>query len=176
MPPTALLLIDLQEANFSYQPPIAEGQHLLDQASLLLQRARQTGVPVIFIQNDGPSDGIDAPFTPGWEIHPSLTPLPGEIVIRKTTPDSFYKTELHDRLQALGVQTLIVAGLQTEFCIDTSVRSAFSHGYHVILVQDAHSTWDSTPLTALQIIEHHNGVLGAVFAELQPAEAVQFSA
>jgi len=55
---------------------------------------------------------------------------------------------------------LIICGLQTDFCVDTTVRRAFTLGYHVTLVADAHSTLDNGVLTAAQIIAHHNATLG----------------
>jgi nicotinamidase-related amidase len=109
----------------------------------------------------------DEPDTPGWCIHPDIAPLDNDIIIQKTTPDSFYKTNLQEKLDSLSITHLYIVGLQTEYCIDTTVRRAFSCDFKVILIEDAHSTWDSLDLKAIQIIEHHNRVLGDWFAEIQ---------
>jgi nicotinamidase-related amidase len=62
--------------------------------------------------------------------------------------------------------------MQTEFCIDTTCRRAYSLGYEIILVEDAHSTWNNNVLQAPQIIAHHNLVLGDWFSKLLPADNI----
>jgi nicotinamidase-related amidase len=74
----------------------------------------------------------------------------------------------------MGIKNLVIVGVQTEFCVDTTCRTAFSLGYKNILVSDGHSTFDSPILTAAQIIEHHNGIIGGLFAELKKTEEVEF--
>jgi nicotinamidase-related amidase len=69
---------------------------------------------------------------------------------------------------------LVVAGIQTEYCVDTTCRRAYSLGYDVTLVQDGHSTWDTPDLCAPQIIAHHNRTLGGWFVTPQAAEAIAF--
>jgi nicotinamidase-related amidase len=95
-------------------------------------------------------------------------------VIHKSTPDAFHETPLQHELAARRIKHLVVAGLQTEYCIDTTCRRAFSLGYHITLVEDAHSTWDSLPLTAQQIINHHNHVLGGEFTTTKKEREVAF--
>ena len=82
---------------------------------------------------------------------------------------------LHDGLQKQNIERLTICGIQTEYCVDTTTRRAYSLGYHVRLVSDGHSTWDGEPFSASQKIEHHNQVLGGWFAELVEAEAVEFT-
>lgn len=88
--------------------------------------------------------------------------------------DSFHETDLQEHLKAMHVKKLVIVGIQTEFCVDTTCRRAFSLGYETILVADGHSTFDSDLLTASQIIAHHNMVLGSQFAELKQAADVEF--
>ena len=73
-----------------------------------------------------------------------------------------------------GIEHLIITGIQTEACVDTTCRRAFSMGYKVTLVSDTHSTWASEELTAQQIINHHNGVLGW-FADVYPSNDIKFN-
>ena len=82
--------------------------------------------------------------------------------MQKTQRDSFYNTNLKEILDGLGIKKLIVAGMQTEFCVDTTCRIAYSSGYELTLVKDAHTTFDSPVLPAEQIISHHNGVLKGI--------------
>lgn len=174
MKDTALIVMDMQVGNFDPSFPISRGTELLAAVAELIEQARRANAPVIFIQNDGLEGGIDAPDTPGWEIHPAVFPAADEPVLRKKTPDAFHETGLSDELNELDIHRLVICGLQTEFCVDTTVRRGYILGYEMILAGDAHSTWDSSDLTAAQIIRHHNGVLGSLFAQCMPAGEVIF--
>ena len=174
MSDTALLIIDMQVGNFSEPDPIHKGNELLAKVKSLIARARSAQIPIVHVQNNGESGDPDAYGTPGWEIHPSISPVEGDVVVQKQTPDAFHETNLHRELESIGIKKLVIAGLQTEYCIDTTCRRAFSLGYKVILVKDAHSTWDSQRFTAQQIIEHHNQVLGGWFATLKNERENEF--
>ena len=102
----------------------------------------------------------------GWEIQQKLLVSENDQIIQKTTPDAFHKTQLSNVLFELNGEHLIILGLQTEYCIDTTIRRAFSLGFKVTLVADCHSTWDSDILSAFLIINHHNQVLNGFFAQL----------
>lgn len=171
---TALLVVDVQMAFFDgdAMPPIHNGDKLLANIGKLIEHARAAGVPVIYIQH---TDDEAERGTPGWQIHPAVAPKSSETVIEKRTPDSFHETILQAMLQSKGITNLVIAGLQTEYCIDTTTRRAFSLGYEVMLVSDGHSTWPGDDLTAEQIIAHHNRVLGDWFARLRIAEGVGFT-
>ncbi len=174
MSATALLIIDMQVGNFSEPEPIWNGNELLLKVKNLIIKARSAQIPIIFVQNMGGKGDPDEYGTPGWEIHPSIAPIKGDIVIQKQTPDSFHETNLHRQLGSNGIKKLIIGGLQTEYCIDTTCRRAVSLGYDVILVEDAHSTWDSPHFTAQQIIEHHNHVLGSWFTIMKNESDIEF--
>ena len=74
----------------------------------------------------------------------------------------------------MGVGRLIIAGIQTEFCVDTTCRRAFSLGYDITLMSDGHSTWDTDVLPADTIIAHHNRTLGGTFATLKRERDILF--
>jgi nicotinamidase-related amidase len=172
---TVLLVIDVQVCNFEESAPVYRGDELLSKIDGLIAQARAAGMPVIYyIQHCGPEGAIDQPGTPGWAIHPTIAPLQDDVVIQKHHPDAFQETSLLSELESRGIKKLIITGIQTEYCIDTTCRRAYSLGYEVTLVEDAHSTWDSHHLTALQIIEHHNAVLGGWFVELKRAGDIEF--
>jgi nicotinamidase-related amidase len=163
---TAFVIIDVQEAMFSYNNQFPyRGRLVLDNILSLLEKARACGIPVVYIQHTTKDEF--AKGTPTWQICSEIAPKDGEPVIEKPTWDAFYRTNLHEVLQSLGVTKLVIAGMQTEFCVDTTCRRAFSMGYQSVLVQDAHTTFDSRTLTAGEIIEHHNEVLGGRFVELK---------
>lgn len=171
----ALLIIDVQVAMFSYENEVLyNGKEVLENISVLLNKARKSEVPVIYVQH---TELDDSEFQRGkatWAIHPRIKPLDNEVIVEKTSCDSFYKTNLNDVLQEQGINKLIIAGMQTEFCVDTTCRRAFSMGYENILVEDAHSTFDSEMLNAKQIIDHHNSIFGGRFAKLKKTNEIEF--
>ena len=132
---------------------------VLSNITVLLSRARSSGIPVVFIQHDGPKGHPIEAETAAWAIHPSISPLREEPVIRKKASDSFYETRLAEELQTRKISHLIIAGGMTEYCIDTTCRRAVTLGYDVTLVADAHLTRETPALTSSQIIEHHNLLL-----------------
>ncbi|WNC16100.1 cysteine hydrolase family protein [Brevibacillus brevis] len=152
---SALLIIDVQEylIEHAYQ-----GQALAERIGKLAARARALQIPVLYVQHCE-SEGEFSIGTPTWQIHHSVTPEQHEPVIHKWACDSFLDTPLLDELASRDINHLVITGLQTEYCIDTTCRRAISLGFDVTLVQDAHSTLDSRVLSAEQIIAHHNAVL-----------------
>ena len=170
----ALLIIDVQLGMFEnpLMPPVYGGEALLEKIDSLLSGARAAQIPVMYVQHNG---GGGHPLQVGsvpCQIHPGIQPQEGEVVVQKTTPDSFQDTVLQQALEARNIQELIVAGIQTEYCVDTTCRRASSLGYDVTLIEDGHSTWDREPFTAVQIMTHHNRVLDDWFVTLKKANAV----
>ena len=89
--------------------------------------------------------------------------------------DSFLNTSLHEELQNQSIEKLVIVGMQTEFCVDTTVRRAYSMGYTGnIVVSDGHTTFNSDHLKGSQIIDHHNNIWGGRFAELKKTNEVEF--
>ena len=156
---SALLIIDVQLGMFQNDAPVHKGEDLLSTIGGLIARARAAEIPVIYIQHSGGHGHRLEPGTPGWPIHPAIAPDDGESVVHKQYPDSFRETNLQEELRARGIGRLVIAGIQTEYCVDTTCRRASSLGYDVTLVEDAHSTWGTDHLRASQIIDHHNQVL-----------------
>lgn len=141
----------------------------------LISRARPSSVPVIYVQHlFGDRFGITIDGTPLGEIHQAISPLADDVVIRKTTPDSFLGTNLDGVLKDKGIEKLIVSGFQTEFCVDTTCRRAFSLGYRVVLAGDAHSTYDSPVLSAEQMRQQLAYVYSFWFAKVAPSEDISF--
>lgn len=158
---TALLVIDVQSGVVDWSQPTSEdSDEVLARINELLARARAAGTPVIYIQHDGEEEGGRLfPGSVGWKIHPAIAPANGETVIRKRASDAFYETSLQDELHKRGIKRLVVTGCRTQYCVDTTCRSAVSLGYDVTLASDAHMTVDTETLSAPQIIAHHNETL-----------------
>jgi nicotinamidase-related amidase len=156
---TALLVIDVQVGLVEGPEPAYRGEALLANVNDLLSKARSAGALVVYVQHDGDAGGRLEVGTAGWAIHPSIAPAEGELVIRKRASDSFYQTPLQQELAARAIRHLVVSGMRTEMCVDTTSRRAISLGYDVTLAADAHATVDSEVLPAAQIIAHHNDTL-----------------
>ncbi|KFM99304.1 isochorismatase family protein [Bacillus clarus] len=131
----------------------------------LIQECRSNDIPVIYVRHNGPKDHPLEKGTAGWEVHSAIAPQEGDRIVEKTTPDSFNKTNLNEVLQEKGIEHVIISGMQTQCCVDTTTRRAFSEGHKVTLVSDAHSTFDTEVLRAEDIVKHHNVVFGS-FAEV----------
>ena len=176
MSKTALLAIDVQRVFYDDDtiPPVFDGEQILARISDVVQRARASGLPIVYIQHDGGRGHPLEEGSQGWQIHPAVQPERDDVIIAKTTPDSFHETGLKSELDALGVESLIVVGNQTEFCVDTTCRRACSLGYKITLIKDAHSTWNNDYLTAQQIIAHHSFVLGRRFVRLDESSGIDF--
>lgn len=170
MPKTALVIIDAQNEMFDPANPVHQSEQLLENLQSLIKKARSADVPVIYVQHNdaGLVEGTDF-----WQIHSSLTPEESEAVIQKWTPDSFHETTLLEVLKNNGIQNLVIAGNQTEHCIDATTRSANQLGFEVTLAKDAHGTWDSETMSAEEIIDHHNSLLSE-FVTLKAANDIEF--
>lgn len=135
---TALLVIDVQNN------VVAQAYHreqTIENINELVGRARQAGTPVVWIQH---SDEEMEKGSAGWNIVPELAPASGEPVIHKIYGDSFEGTDLGEVLEKARVGRLVVSGADSDACIRSTVHGAFTRGYDVTLVSDAHTTSDMT--------------------------------
>lgn len=171
---TALIVIDVQQGLLNPDFPVHDATGLLARLAGLIGRARAAGVPVIYVQHNEDEEGGLQPGGNAWRIHPAVAPLEGEPVVQKRTPDSFHETTLQSELAARSIRKLVLCGCQTDFCVDTTCRRAFSLGYDVTLVKDGHSTYGHDDLSAEQIIRHHNAILGGWGASVKSAAEISF--
>ena len=150
---TALLVIDVQVG-------LIEGAHdaerLLANIADLIARARRAAAPVIYLRHNHATWPPLQRGAPTWQLHPRVAPAHGEAVLDKTASDSFYQTTLEAELSRRGVRRVVVTGMQSEYCVDTTCRSALSRDFDVTLASDAHTTGGPN---AARIIAHHNAVL-----------------
>ena len=163
---TALLLIDIQNAIVAgkaspARQPAVDGalEAMIKRVGKVLYKARAAGVPVIVIQHDGDGDHRLATGSEGWELRRELAPLSSEMLIHKHYSDAFFETTLGAYVSRKFVERLVIAGCMTQFCVDTTVRSAVAHGYDVTLLSDGHTTGDNDVLGFEDIIAHHNATL-----------------
>ena len=154
----ALVVIDVQRGLFDPSP--ADADAVIARINALADKAREAAAPVVFVQHERAGD-LEAESS-GWALHPGLRVVEGDHRIRKATPDSFLRTGLDEVLSFCGVEGVVLCGYATEFCVDTTTRSAAAHGYHVVLASDAHTTHDKAHADAAQIRAHHNATLPAI--------------
>ncbi len=156
---TALLVIDVQRGLFALNPPPYEANAVVDRINRLAARARRAGAPVVFIQHERATLAFQSE---GWQLVETLAVEAGDILIRKTTPDSFLRTELGETLADLGIERVVVCGFASEFCVDTTTRRAAALGYEVTLAADAHTTQDKAHMDAAAIRAHENATLSSI--------------
>lgn len=169
----ALLVIDVQQGMFAGAPPY-RGDTTLAAIAGLIAKARGAQTPVFFVQHDGgPGDEFDK-NGPGFAFHPAVAPLAGESVTVKRKNSGFYGTDLDVQLKAAGIDTLVVCGLQTEYCVDATVRSAFERDYRVTVAVGAHTTFDGDILPAPTIIAYTQNIWNGRYARLKPADEISF--
>ena len=154
---TAVVVIDVQIGLFDGPPPAWEKDAVLARINQVIARAREVNAAVLFLQHDGDPAGTSMrPASAGWQLHPRVNIRPEDAILHKTTCDGFYRTSLEAWLRDRGIETLVLLGYATEFCVDSTLRSAASKGFKVIAVADGHTTHDSPVLKAEKIIRHHN--------------------
>ena len=168
------MVVDVQQGMFAVPSPLYRGEEVVQRIAGLLERARAEGVPVVHIQHDGGPGHVLAKGSPGWSHHPMVAPRAGEMVVEKRHSSAFHDTDLHRRLGDAGIDRLVVAGMQTEMCVNSACRGAAALDYRVVLVADAHTTYDTPVLGADLIIAHHNRLLSRAFVELVEARQVRF--
>jgi nicotinamidase-related amidase len=168
-PGSALLVIDVQVGVVAGAPRRDE---VVARIRELVDRARADDVPVVWVQHsdDGLPEGSD-----DWAYVPELEIRDGEPVVHKRYGDSFEATDLEEVLDRAGVGRLVVVGAQSDFCIRSTIHGAFTRGYDVTLVTDAHTTEDLTQWGAPapeDVIAHTNLYWGNQRAPGRSAEAV----
>ena len=158
---SALLIIDVQEALCTGKWAMFDIDRVVDRINPLAGKVRAAGGIVVLIQHEEPGSPLQ-PEAPGWRVYHRVETRPEDLRVRKASSDAFHQTELLGILQAQGIDRLIICGLQSELCVDSTVRGALGHDYQVVLVSDAHTTLDGGGLTATQISAHHNYALANV--------------
>ena len=155
---TAVVVIDVQQGLCEGEGAPFDCGGNITRINRVTRKARSAGVPVIFVQHETPA-GYLVHGSAAWQLADGLDVQPGDLTIRKGTPDSFLRTDLEATLRGLGVDEIIVCGMHSEFCVDTTVRKALALGFPVVLVSDAHTSAGNAAIGPQQVIAHHNATL-----------------
>jgi nicotinamidase-related amidase len=154
---TALLVIDIQQALVDDHPTNEEA--FLKNVALLISAAHASGKEVIYVRHDG---GVGDPLekgAPGWELFSSLHTAASERVFDKQYSSAFKETGLREYLTELGIERVMICGMQTEHCIDSSVKAAFEHGFSVLVPSGATTTYANPFLNGERMIAYYEKVI-----------------
>ena len=155
---TAVLVIDVQQGLCVGEGKAFDCDGLITRINLVTSKARLAGAPVIFIQHESTAGYLEH-GSADWQLANGLVVSTSDIKIRKTTPDSFLRTDLEALLRNRGVEQLVICGMHSEYCIDTTTRRAMALGFPVTLVEDGHTSAGNAAITAEQVIQHTNATL-----------------
>jgi nicotinamidase-related amidase len=175
----ALLLIDIQNDYFpNGAMELAGSSEAGVQAARLLQVYRQKSLPVIHVQHISTRKGATffLPNTKGVQIHEGVTPVEGETVFQKNYPNSFRETRLLEHLREHQVSQLVIAGMMTHMCIDTTTRAAADLGFQCVLAHDACATralsFGGATVSAANVQTAFLAALGGLFAKVLSVEEI----
>lgn len=122
----------------------------------LIKKAREKGIEVIYIRHDDGPDEELTKGTEGFEIYDEFQPMENERIFDKNVNSAFRGTGLLEYLKEKDEQEIIITGLQTDYCIDATVKCGFEHGFHVIVPATANTTVDNIFMTAEQSYRYYN--------------------
>lgn len=154
----ALLIIDAQQELIEgneEQKPVYEKERLIQTINFVIEEAEKQQIPILFVRDEDVAGGEGD----GFQVHRGIHVPADAPMFNKQATNAFYGTDLLGYLQEIEVGHLVMMGCQTEYCIDTAVKTATVNGFDVTLVEDGHSTTDAADLSAKQIIAHHNRIL-----------------
>lgn len=119
----------------------------------LISSAREGGREVIYVRHE---DEEMARGTEGFEIYNEFAPVKEERIFDKRANSAFKDTGLSEYLREKGETEIMVVGLQTDYCIDATVKCGFEHGFKIIVPEYANSTFDNEFMTAEKTYRYYN--------------------
>lgn len=147
---TALILVDLQNGVLAN---VVSKDKVLKNIASLIKKARSANIPILWIQH---SDDMLLERTEEWQLVSTLDIRGYDIIVHKHYGDAFEDTELAITLHKLGVDTIYVAGAQSDACVRSTIHGGFTRGFNVTLVSDAHTTQNRGEIKAQDIIDLTN--------------------
>ncbi len=149
-----LLVIDVQNALMEEKP--MKGEELISNIKKLVDKCRETRVEIIYVQHCDETGGQLEVNSFGWQIYSDIAPQKDEKVFEKYYNSAFKGTKLKDYLEEKGIEDIIVTGMQTEYCIDTSCKVAFEFGFNLIIPEKTNTTFDNGDIKAEDLYRHYN--------------------
>jgi nicotinamidase-related amidase len=152
----AILIIDMQAGSFQPYSLRYDTLGVIERINALAKLFRENHQFVIHIQHDGSKENSFIPGTADWQILPELNQVSGDLFVSKTANDSFYNSELQSILSKHNITELFITGCATDFCVDSTIKSALSKDYKVTVIEDGHTTASRPYIDAQSAIQHYN--------------------
>lgn len=170
----ALIIIDIQNDYFENgKMELVGSEKASKNAKTILEFFRDKKLPIVHIQHiaTSPAATFFLPNTEGVKINKNVEPKGDEKVIIKHYPNSFRETELLDFLKSIQISELVICGMMTHMCIDTTTRAAYDLGFKSIVIGDACATkdleFDGEKVNAKEVQIAYLSALDGTFAEIQ---------
>jgi nicotinamidase-related amidase len=151
---SVLLVVDVQTTLIQEHP--YNEKKVIENIKKLISIARDSNKEVLYVRHD---DGIGEELeygTDGWQIYNEIAPKKDERIFEKKYNSAFFKTGLKEYLESKKIDTIILTGLQTEYCIDATLKSAFDNGYSVIIPEQTNTTFNNEYLSGEKLYEFYN--------------------
>ena len=157
---TAFIIIDvpniLVETGF-------ETAKLLEKIAYLQDQARSKNIEIIYVQH---IENPEAQTLEDWQLSALLNRKPDEKVFQKRYNSIFKETGLKEYLDQQGIEQLVLCGMQTEYCVDTSVKVGFEYGYKLVIPEGAVTTFDGEDIPAETLNEFYENIWEGRFADV----------
>ena len=157
---TAFIIIDVQnilvETGF-------ETEKLLEKITYLQDQARSKNIEIIYVQH---MENPEAQTSEDWQLSALLNRKPDEKVFQKRYNSMFKETGLKEYLDQQGIEQLVLCGMQTEYCVDTSVKVGFEYGYKLVIPEGALTTFDGEDIPAETLNEFYENIWEERFADV----------
>jgi nicotinamidase-related amidase len=170
----ALLILDIQVGLVHGPEKPWRCEELLETVNTLMDKARSAGAPIFLARHIGPAGSTIEPDSPLTMVAQELKLLGGEVVFEKRRPNAFEMTDLADNLRSRGATGVVITGMKTQYCIDSTCRAARDLGFDAVLVAEGHTCSDTPVMKAKDIVAHHNATLDGPFCQLVRAEEWSF--
>lgn len=149
-----LLIIDTQKLITT--PDLFQYDLFVNNVKTLIEAARENQIEVIYIRHDDGDGKALTRGTEGFEIYDEFKPIDGERIFDKRVNSPFKESGLMEYLKGKQQTALILAGLQTDYCMDAAVKCGFEHGFRVIVPAYANTTFDNEYMSAEESYKYYN--------------------
>ncbi len=174
---STLVVIDAQMEYVDGALPLTGVGPAMEALARLIARARSDGGQIVHVVHEGKPGGLFDLDGSGGQVAPEAQPAGNEPIVRKTVPCAFANTDLQERLQGIGRQSLIFAGFMTHMCVSTSARAALNLDYRITVTSDAAATRDLPDpfggvIAADTVHRASLAALGDRFAAIAPVDEI----
>ena len=169
MKDTVLLIVDVQNSIMEEHP--YQEEILIENLQKLIAYSRNNGIEIVYVRHIDEQGTELEEGSEGFQIFHKITPLDTDKIFNKRFNSAFRKTGLKEYLDSKNIRKIILTGMQTEYCIDATLKSAFDLDYEVINPEDTTSTVDNPYLTGKQLHEYFQyAIWNNRFAKVIPLE------